>query len=194
MQETQLQFLGWEDPLEMGWQPTLVSLPLRIPCASINPFDWSPVGYNPWGRRVRHSWATNTFTFSQSRHMSIPTKISYFTAASPPIPPLSGSHPCQALTCSPFLQFFHLKECYMNGIMPYVTFCDWLFSTQHNFLPIRVTERISCFPLLPSSISWGWLTSLFNHHPWKDSYAVFSVGLFWIKLPWTLYVWAFVWR
>lgn len=76
--------------------------------------------------------------------------------------------------------------------MPYVTVCDWLFSTQHNFLWIRVTECISCFPLLPSSISWCRLTSPFFHHPWKDSYAVFSAGLFWRKLPWTLYVWAFV--
>lgn len=46
--------------------------------------------------------------------------------------------------------------------------------------------------MLPRSISWGRLTSLFNHHPWKDSCAVLSVGLVRIKLPWTLYVWAFV--
>ena len=27
MQETQVQSLGWEDPLEKGWQPTPVFLP-----------------------------------------------------------------------------------------------------------------------------------------------------------------------
>ena len=39
-----LQALGWEDPLEEGWQPTAVFLPGE------SPGQRSLVGYSPWGR------------------------------------------------------------------------------------------------------------------------------------------------
>ena len=43
MQETQDQFLGQEDPLEKGWQPT----PVFLPGGSHG--QRSLVGYSPWG-------------------------------------------------------------------------------------------------------------------------------------------------
>ena len=51
MQETQVQSLGWEDPLEEGMATHSSTLAWRIPmdrgtCCS------------PWGRRVRHDQAT----------------------------------------------------------------------------------------------------------------------------------------
>ena len=44
MQETQVQSLGWEDPLEKGWQPTPVFLPGE------SHGQRSLIGYSPWGR------------------------------------------------------------------------------------------------------------------------------------------------
>ena len=43
MQETWVQSLGWEDPLEKGWQPTPVFLPEEFHGLR------SLVGYCPWG-------------------------------------------------------------------------------------------------------------------------------------------------
>ena len=43
MQDTQVQSLGWEDPLEMAWQPTSVSLPGK------SHGQRSLAGYSPWG-------------------------------------------------------------------------------------------------------------------------------------------------
>ena len=45
MQETWVQSLGWEDPLEKEMQPTPVLLPGKS-------YGWrSLVGYSPWGRK-----------------------------------------------------------------------------------------------------------------------------------------------
>ena len=58
MQETQLQSVGQEDPLEIGeWLPTPVLLPRDFHGQRILEC------YSPWGRRVRHKSETNTFTF-----------------------------------------------------------------------------------------------------------------------------------
>ena len=54
MQETQVQYLGWEDPLEKGIQPTPVFLPGESHGQRFLE------GYSLWGRRVRHDWVTNT--------------------------------------------------------------------------------------------------------------------------------------
>ena len=43
MWETQVQSLGWEDPLEKEWQPDPVFLPGELQGQK------SLVGYNPWG-------------------------------------------------------------------------------------------------------------------------------------------------
>ena len=43
MWETQVQSLGWEDPLEKEWQPDPVFLPGEFQEQK------SLVGYNPWG-------------------------------------------------------------------------------------------------------------------------------------------------
>ena len=45
MQETQVQSLGWEDPLEKGMATTLVFLPGEFHGQRIL------VGYSPWGRK-----------------------------------------------------------------------------------------------------------------------------------------------
>ena len=45
MQETRVQSLGWEDPLEKEWQPTPVFLPGK------SHGQRSLVGYSPWGRK-----------------------------------------------------------------------------------------------------------------------------------------------
>ena len=57
MQDAQVQSLGWEDPLEKG----IATPPLFLPGESRG--QRSLMGYSPWGRRVRHSLVTNTFTF-----------------------------------------------------------------------------------------------------------------------------------
>ena len=50
MWETQVQSLGWEDPLEKKWQPTPVFLPGEFH------EQRSLVGYSPWGsQRVRYN-------------------------------------------------------------------------------------------------------------------------------------------
>ena len=52
MQETRVQSLGWEDPLEKEWQPAPVFLPGKS-------HGWrSLAGYSPWGRKE------SDFTFS----------------------------------------------------------------------------------------------------------------------------------
>ena len=53
MQKMQIWFLGWEDPLEKGMQPTSVILPGK------SHRQRSLVSYSPWGHRVRHNWATD---------------------------------------------------------------------------------------------------------------------------------------
>ena len=45
MQETSVQSLGWEDPLEEAWLPTPVFLPEE------SHGQRSLVGYSPWGRK-----------------------------------------------------------------------------------------------------------------------------------------------
>ena len=45
MQETQVQSLGWEDPLEKEWQSTLGLLPGK------SHGQRSLVVYSPWGRK-----------------------------------------------------------------------------------------------------------------------------------------------
>ena len=47
MQETWVQFLGWEDPLERKWQPTPVFLPGE------SRGQRSLAGYSPWGCKSR---------------------------------------------------------------------------------------------------------------------------------------------
>ena len=55
MQETRIQSLGWEDPLEKGMASHSSILAWRIPWTE------EPVGLQSVGlQRVRHDWATNT--------------------------------------------------------------------------------------------------------------------------------------
>ena len=54
MQETLARFLGWEDRLEEGRQPTPVFSPGK------SPWTKEPGGLQPMGlQTVRHNWATN---------------------------------------------------------------------------------------------------------------------------------------
>ena len=68
MQQTQVQFLGLEGPLEKGMATHSSILAWRIPQTE------EPGGLQPMGsQRVRHDRATNTFTFI--RTLSVPCGI-----------------------------------------------------------------------------------------------------------------------
>ena len=49
VQETLVRSLGWEDPLEKEKATHSNTLAWEIPWTE------EPVGYSPWGRRVRHN-------------------------------------------------------------------------------------------------------------------------------------------
>ena len=56
MQETQVQSLGWEDPLEKGMQPT------PYPCLE-NSMNREPGRLQSTrSQKVGHNWATNAYT------------------------------------------------------------------------------------------------------------------------------------
>ena len=57
MQETWVQFLSWENLLEKGMATQSSILTWGIPWAE------EPGGLQSIGHRVRHNWATITFTF-----------------------------------------------------------------------------------------------------------------------------------
>ena len=61
MQETGVQSSSWEDPLEKGMATHSSILAWRIPQTK------EPGGLQSIGsQRVRHDWATNTYTYLQS--------------------------------------------------------------------------------------------------------------------------------
>ena len=60
MQETWIQFLGWEDPWRRRWQPTPVLLPGKFHGQR------SLVGYSPWGRKESDMTEQLHFTHSPS--------------------------------------------------------------------------------------------------------------------------------
>ena len=58
VQETWVQSLGWQDPLEKGMITHSSILAWRIPWTE------KPGGLQSmWLQRLRHDWVTNTFTF-----------------------------------------------------------------------------------------------------------------------------------
>ena len=63
------RFLGQEYPLEKGMQTHSTILVWQIPWTE------EPGRLHPWGHRVRHNWATNTFTFTGSCSVSFPNNI-----------------------------------------------------------------------------------------------------------------------
>ena len=62
MKETWVQSLGWEDPLEKEMPSHFSILTCRIPWAE------EPGGQSMWLQRVRHDWATFTFTLQCRGH------------------------------------------------------------------------------------------------------------------------------
>ena len=69
MQETQVQSLGWEDPLEKGMTPVFLPGEFRGPRSLVGYRPWgefhgprSLVGYRPWGHK--ESDATDQLTLS----------------------------------------------------------------------------------------------------------------------------------
>ena len=58
MQETQVQSLGWEDPLEKGMVIHSSILAWRIPCTE-EPHRLQSMR----SQRVEHNWATNTYAY-----------------------------------------------------------------------------------------------------------------------------------
>ena len=66
MQETQVQFLGGEDPLEKGMATHFSSLTWRIPLTE------EPSGLQPMGlQRVGQDCASNTFTFTRNSELQM---------------------------------------------------------------------------------------------------------------------------
>ena len=65
MQEIQVWFLGWDDPLEKGMATHSSILAWEITWTK------SLAGYSPWGRRVGYDWETNTFTFFHHPAVSV---------------------------------------------------------------------------------------------------------------------------
>ena len=62
MQETQVRFLGLEDPLKKGMATHSSNLAWRIPWTE------EPGGLQPMGsQRIRHDWSTNILTFHTPR-------------------------------------------------------------------------------------------------------------------------------
>lgn len=77
------------------------------------------------------------------------------------------------------VKILSFQNCYISGITQCVTFCDWLFFTQHNALKfIQVVECISSsFLILLNSILWyGFSTICLAIHPLKDTW-VSSLGV-----------------
>ena len=73
MQEIQVQFLGWEDPLEKETATHSSILTWKIP------WTGSLAGYSPWGRKELHT--TEQLRLSGSEHKSnIPEPSSPETA------------------------------------------------------------------------------------------------------------------
>ena len=56
VQETRVQSLGWEDPLEKEWQPTPVSLPGK------SHGQRNLVDFSPWGRKESTRLSNFTYT------------------------------------------------------------------------------------------------------------------------------------
>jgi len=72
MLETQVWSLDWEDPLENGMATHSSILAWRIPWTE------EPGGLQSMGsQRVRHDWATNTFTFFIRTHSFLPYHCFY---------------------------------------------------------------------------------------------------------------------
>ena len=65
MQETQVPFLGWEDPLSRTWQPTLIFLPGEFHVQR------SLVDYSPWSRKELDTTEPLTLSLSLSLHPHI---------------------------------------------------------------------------------------------------------------------------
>ena len=92
MQETQVQSLGWEDPLEKSMATPSSILAWSIPWTE-EPGRLQSVGL----QRVKHDWATNTFTYllcyCSDRNVSVKvvpilSKLCYcLTVSTPPSPP-----------------------------------------------------------------------------------------------------------
>ena len=70
MQETCVQSLGWEDPLEKEWEPTLPFLPRKSPAQR------NLAGYSPWSHQdfeIEHTY-TQVGTFCYFLKISIAIK------------------------------------------------------------------------------------------------------------------------
>ena len=66
-QETWVQSLGWEDPLEEGMQYTLVFLPEEFPWTE------EPAGYSPWGHKE-----LDTTEATKHTHISIVAVLLFY--------------------------------------------------------------------------------------------------------------------
>ena len=65
MRETWLWYLGWEDPLEIGYPLQSSGLENSMDCVST------------WSQRVRHDWKTFTLLLSQLSHKGSPRTLEW---------------------------------------------------------------------------------------------------------------------
>ena len=72
VRETWARSLGWEDPLEKGEATHSSILSWRIPKG-----QRSLAGYSPWGRRVRHNWASKHTQWKWWGFLWLQTSYSY---------------------------------------------------------------------------------------------------------------------
>ena len=72
MWETQVQSLGWEDPLEKEWQPDPVFLPGEFQEQK------SLVGYNPWGHTQSDTTERLTDTHTKQFKSQVGGSIRYW--------------------------------------------------------------------------------------------------------------------
>ena len=69
-QENQFRSLSQEDQVEKEWQPTLIFIPGKFHGQR------SLADYSPWGRKVRHNWATkHTHTHTQCIYFNLKLPI-----------------------------------------------------------------------------------------------------------------------
>lgn len=120
-----------------------------------------------------------------TQHDCISARILPAVLSLPQLP--SFSHQSQPLAPNPtIINVLHLdiasfQECYINGIIQYVTFGDWFLSLR--ITPWRFTQVIS--PITPFCCWVGFHVSRFNNSPVKKIWDISNLGWLPIKLMWT---------
>jgi len=150
MQETQVQTLGWKDPLEKGMATLSSILAWEIPWRE------EPGGLQSMGsQRVRHDWATNTFILSWglTEKLRVKDVLKTVSAGFSRGPSFRGGS-LQELT------LLHLLICLMKSSVRW-KIVHWVHLNQYLIgrgLPVALLRRI--LRLLCYDWGWGWVLAL----------------------------------